>query len=158
MELPEDVWFQIMMEADYQTIKKLSTTDKYAQHLYYDNQFWKLKVEKDYPFAIDYSDNYHTLYDKLYNFFKIQAFLIKPSFADQIHHVLINHVASLLAIASKPLKEQKPLKLTIVNNTLKHIFDIIGNVDDMTKMNIEFVVGSVISMYIKEFNLKLKLY
>lgn len=158
MELPEDVWFQIMLEADYHSVKTLSTTNKYTQQLYHDNRFWKLKVEKDYPFDITYSTNYHTLYAKLDDFFHIQAFLIKPTHVDQLYKILINHVANLLAIANKSLKEQKPLKLKIINNTLEKIFTIIGKVDNMTKMNIEFVVGSVISMYIKEFNLKLKLY
>lgn len=158
MELPQDVWFQIMYEADYASMKQLALTNKYAQQLYHDNQFWKMKVEKDYPFAITYGNDYHSLYDTLENFFNTQTIAVDPKYFDQIRPILINHIISLLGIVDKPLKEKRILKVKIADNTLKNIFDIIGKVDNKTEIYIKFLIGSLISNYADTFGLKLKLF
>jgi hypothetical protein len=158
MELPQDVWFQIMYEADYNSMKSLALTNKYTQQLYNDNQFWKMKVEKDYPFAIHYNNNYHTLYKTLDDFFNIQTIAIDPKYFNQIRPILINHIISLLGIVDKPLKEKRMLKIKIADNTLKNIFDIIGKVDRETEIYIKFLIGSLISNYAETFGLKLKLF
>ena len=170
MELPEDIWFQVMYEADYNVIKSLSLTNKYTQTLYHDNNFWKMKVEKDYPFAINYSTDYFTLYSKLENFFHTKTLdivdtnnedfaIVVDEYISRIKKILVQHIAQLLNIVDKPSKEKRAVKNTIADDTFKKIIDVFnyGN-DEEDTFYINYLIGSLITSYMKKFGLKLKIY
>lgn len=153
MELGNDVWYQIMYQADYESIKLLSQTNKYTEKLYNDNNFWKEKIVKDYPFAIDYSNQYYTLYTKLNDFFNKYTLLLTDTNVIEIKNILINHISELLSIINKPLNERKILKSKIVTKTINNLLHYI----DLNGIN-KIIIGTLFIEYKQEFNLKIKMF
>ena len=51
--LPKDILFNILLESDYATIKRLCSTNKAVNAICQDNYFWFLKYKHDFNFDLD---------------------------------------------------------------------------------------------------------
>ena len=56
--LPVELYKEIALHADIDTLKVLSMTYNHFYNLYHDDQFWKDKIALDFPFAMDPNREY----------------------------------------------------------------------------------------------------
>ena len=70
MNLTDDVFYDILLDLDYDSIKKYCLSNKSINLLCNNQNFWRNKFNRDYPSLTIKSTNWKKEYNDIYNAYK----------------------------------------------------------------------------------------